>query len=132
MNTAFKTNFALLATAITPAILAGVISQSKDFGVIVFAIAFLHLFFLGIPAFIWGFASNLINLRSILFVAFLIGAGPSTALLLVWPRYTSYSSVDFFEELRFVMILGLSGLIGGLVFWLIWHYWLQPDLQDER
>jgi hypothetical protein len=132
MNTIFKIFLALLATAITPAILAGIISQSKDFGIIVFAIAFIHFLILGIPAFIWGWASNSINLYSTLVTAFIIGTGPSTLLLLAWPRYSAYSSVDFLQELRFVTILGLSGLFGGVVFWLIWRFWIQTDLQDEK
>jgi hypothetical protein len=131
MNKSLKIMFALLTTVITPATLAGIMSQSKDFGIIVFVIAFIHLLVLGIPAFVWGWASNSINLYSTLITAFIIGAGPSALLILVWPRY-SYSSTDFLQELRFVTIMGLSGLIGGLVFWLIWHYWVKADLQHEN
>lgn len=120
---------ALLAAAIMPAVVAGISARSIDFGVIVFLIALVHLVVLGIPVYLIGWITKTISLWSTLVAAFVIGAGPSTILLWLWPEYP-YSPKNAFEIFRFVSMTGFFGAIGGLTFWLIWRYWFQAGPHD--
>jgi hypothetical protein len=83
----------------------------------VFLIALMHSLLLGVPAFIILLQLELIHLPSTLISAFIIGALPLTLL-----------GVIFFGQLHpeAALFLGLLGASGGIVFWLLWRYWIQP------
>jgi hypothetical protein len=81
-------------------------------------IAFGHIVFLGVPAFILGWHFRAIRWWSTLGIAFIIGAVPTGVYLYLGPPYLFESN----RELIFIM--GLFGISGGLVFWLLWRYWV--------
>ena len=115
----FKGFVALLISAVVIAIVVAIlfaVSAKQPEG---FAIAFLfafiftaaHSFLLGGPLLLLGAWRNAIRWWSCLLIGFLVGFIPSALVtgsdfLSAWP-------------------MGLFGLIGGLTFWLVWHYWVQ-------
>ncbi len=116
----FKGIVALLITAVATAILVAVLitveaGQPQNFAIaFLFAFAFTaaYTFLVGGPLLLLGAWRNAIRWWSCLLIGFLVGLVPTalvagTSLPDAWP-------------------MGLFGLIGGLVFWLVWHYWVQP------
>ena len=101
-------------------------------------IALGHIVFLGIPAFILGWYLRAIRWWSTLIMAFIIGAVPTGVYL-----YLSPSSTVFESNRELIPIMGLFGLSGGAVFWLLWRYWVGsasplgrpttlPDTQEKE
>ncbi len=81
-------------------------------------IALGHIVFLGLPAFILGWYFRVIRWWSTLVMAFIIGAVPTGVYLYLSPP-------PIFESNReLAVIMGLFGISGGLVFWLLWRYWV--------
>ena len=81
-------------------------------------IALGHIVFLGLPAFILGWYLRAIRWWSTLIVAFIIGAVPTGIYLYLSPSYIFESNREL------IPIMGLFGFSGGLVFWLLWRYWV--------
>ncbi len=117
---AFKGFVALLITAVATAILVAILisveaGQPQNFAIaFLFAFAFTaaYTFLVGAPLLLLGAWRNAIRWWSCLVIGFLVGLVPTalaagTRLLDAWP-------------------MGLFGLFGGLVFWMVWHYWVQP------
>ena len=110
--------------------------------VFILIISFLHVIILGIPAFIIGWYFQAIQSWTSIVAAFLVGALPTAVFLwpLKYPELQSTSSRwDGEKMLQIVIdgvptvtgwtdwisaftIMGLFGVSGGLVFWLIWRY----------
>jgi len=84
-------------------------------------IAFGHIVFLGLPAFILGWYFRTIRWWSTLIMAFIIGAVPTGVYLYRSPSYIIESNREL------IVIMGLFGVSGGLVFWLLWRYWVCPS-----
>jgi hypothetical protein len=86
----------------------------------------------------WYFRS--IRWWTTLIAAFMIGALPSTIYVvfapLGWGKSTYLWQSIGVGELMFVastaIPIGFAGLSGGLVFWLLWRYWVSPHSPAGR
>ena len=119
--------------------------------IIIFIVSSLHVFFLGVPAFIVGWYFKKIFWWTSMVVGFLIGAMPTAILLwpLKYPELHSTSSRWDGEKMVQTMIdgtptltgwtdwvlaftvMGLFGVSGGLVFWLIWSQRNKPASTEK-
>jgi hypothetical protein len=81
-----------------------------------------HIVLLGIPIFILGWYLRAIRWWSTLIMAFIIGAVPTGVYLYLSPSPTMFES-----NRELIPIMGLFGLSGGAVFWLLWRYWVSSD-----
>ena len=141
VRSALKIFLALSAGAVVPALVVVLLyavsdvavmraegSLSSDLGVVLrsqvssasivflFALAFTasHAFIFGIPLVLLGIRLRAIHWWSCIPVAPLIGIIPSTVLA-GWDFISS-------QPIGAVLFAGL-GAIGGLTFWLVWHFW---------
>ncbi len=109
--------------------------------VIILAISSIHVIVLGIPAFIVGWYFNRIRWWTSVVVAFIVGALPTAIFLwpLKHPQLQTTSSrwdgekmvqtmirgvptvTGWTDWITAFMVMGLFGVSGGLVFWLIWR-----------
>ena len=80
-----------------------------------FWVASMHSLLLGVPAYIILARRNKIRWLSILLGSFIIGALPVTVFCAVINQLNFNASVFF----------GAIGLCGGIVFYLIWRYWIR-------
>lgn len=109
--------------------------------VIILVISSIHVVVLGIPAFIVGWYFNRIRWWTSIVVAFIVGALPTAIFL--WPlrhpqlqttssRWDGEKMVQtmiqgvptvagWTDWITAFMVMGLFGVSGGLVFWLIWR-----------
>ena len=109
--------------------------------VIILVISSIHVVVLGIPAFIVGWYFNGIRWWTSIVVAFIVGALPTAIFL--WPlrhpqlqttssRWDGEKMVQtmiqgvptvtgWTDWISAFMVMGLFGVSGGLVFWLIWR-----------
>jgi hypothetical protein len=129
-----------LTTAYSPMDLSDL---SAELGLlpIVFFVALAHTVLLGVPAVLIGWSLDVIRWWSALVVAFIIGAVPTA--LFICPLWDHYEELTIGQE-QFVIhgvttlagwisyvkafsFMGLMGLSGGLVFWLLWRYWIRPQ-----
>ena len=78
---------------------------------VTYLVAAAHTFVLAIPAFLLGKRLNVIHWWSSILVAFLIGGSP-IAIWLEWSKFIPW---------------GLFDASGGLVFWLLWQFWINGD-----
>ena len=84
-------------------------------------IALGHVVFLGLPAFLLGWYLRAIRWWTTLLMAFIIGAVPMGVYLYRSPSY-------IFEANReLIVVMGLFGVSGGLVFWLLWRFWVGSE-----
>ena len=89
--------------------------------ILAYLIASAHVLVLGVPAFLLGKQLHAIRWWNCIITAFIIGGLPIT--LWTWHDSppTGWQSV--------FLGWGLFGVSGGLVFWLLWRYWIN---QNER
>ena len=134
LQLALKTLLALLAGAVVPALIVAVVATvsitkadapSSAGSVLLtvlstagitflFALAFTaaHAFILGLPMVLLGIKLHAIRWWSCILVSFVIGFVPSALV----------SGSNFMSG---APIGGVLGAIGGLTFWLVWHFWVQ-------
>lgn len=154
MSLVIRVFIGLLAAGLTPGIIAAILyfasSSQVAFiysGVItVFIISLLHVGVLGVPAFLVGWYFNRIRPWSILFISFVIGALPTAvALRLLMPGNLSATAgntvtwvngtptfAGVMVNLEIITMMGLCGLSGGIVFLIIWRFWIYPAARHVR
>ncbi len=81
-----------------------------------------QIVFLGIPTFILGWYLRAIRWWSTLIMAFMIGTVPTGVYFYLSPTATVFES-----NRELIPIMGLFGLSGSVVFWLLWRYWVRSD-----
>ena len=84
--------------------------------VLAYLIAGVHVLVLGVPAFLLGKQLHAIRWWTCIITAFIIGGLPVT----LW---TWHDSPPMGWQSVFLG-WGLFGVSGGLVFWLLWRYWI--------
>ena len=114
--------------------------------VVILIISSLHVIILGIPAFIMGWYFKTIRWWTSIVVAFFVGALPTAIFLwpLKYPELQSTSSrwdgekmvqtiikgvptvTGWTDWISAFTVMGLFGVSGGLVFWLIWRQHNKP------
>jgi hypothetical protein len=87
-------------------------------GVFVFILSSMHMLFLGIMTFLIAYGLKLIRWYTVLPAAFFIGGAPY--ILFMWG-----SSLKVWIGVPLTM--GLFGLSAGMVFWLLWRFWVSPE-----
>jgi hypothetical protein len=87
-------------------------------GVFVFILSSVHMLLLGILTFLVAYALKAIRWYTVLPVSIFIGGAPY--LLLMWG-----SSPKVWIGVP--MAMGLFGLSAGVVFWLLWRFWVSPE-----
>lgn len=105
-----------------------------------FLVSLMYTFLLGLPALLIGWHFRAIRWWTTLIVAFLIGVIPPTLSMLAspigqpegTPIWRSTDPADLIWVLSSAPLFGLIGLSSGLVFWLLWRYWVQPDSPAGR
>jgi hypothetical protein len=105
-----------------------------------FPVAIGWVFLFGVPTLLVGWYFRAIRWWSVLIAAFLIGAVPSTLSVLFapigWPENTyvwqDLSPENLILVAMSIIIMGFAGLSGGLVFWLLWRYWVSPHSPAGR
>ena len=105
-----------------------------------YVVSLMYTFLLGLPALLIGWYFRAIRWWTTLIIAFLIGAIPATLSLLSspigqpegTPLWQSTDPTDLIFVLSSVPLFGLIGLSSGLVFWLLWRYWVQLDSPAGR
>lgn len=141
-NQELKVIIALIAASITPAIILSIIVyfvivlidyreaglelivNTAGLGLIVFIVAFMHTFLLGMPLFFLGSRLNLIRWWTILLGSSIVGSMPCGFLIFLY-NSTSESLSGFSGLIEMAGFMGLCGLSGGITFWLLWRYWIQ-------
>ncbi len=124
----------MVASAVTPALLFSVyfaiVSADRHTDLSLAAIVFLvalivtgaHVLFLGLPLFFLGLRYHAIHWWTVLPASFLVGYSPCTAYL--WLESFDATTYIPFGLLGRCLV-GVLGAIGGLTFWLLWHFWVQ-------
>jgi hypothetical protein len=102
---------AVIAAAVAPAIVFGVIALSFDAAALALAIAFPHALVLGLPLFLLLRARWRINAATSIVGGFLVGGFPVGAL----------GAGDWPANLLPAALLGVFGAVGGLAFFLVWR-----------
>lgn len=105
-----------------------------------YLVALMYTFLLGLPALLIGWYFRAIRWWTTLIMAFLIGAIPATLSLLTspigqpegTPLWQSTDPSDLIFAGSSGLMFGLMGLTSGLVFWLLWRYWVQPHSPAGR
>ena len=105
-----------------------------------YLVALFYTFLLGLPALLIGWYFRAIRWWTTLIVAFLIGIIPPTLSMLAspigqpagTPIWQSTDPADLIWVLSSAPLFGLIGLSSGLVFWLLWRYWVQPGSPAGR
>ena len=87
--------------------------------ILAYGIGSAHVLVLGVPAFLLGKKFHAIRWWTCIIVAFLIGGLPIT----LW---TWQASPPMGWQAMFLG-WGLFGVSGGLVFWLLWRYWINRN-----
>lgn len=87
-------------------------------GVFVFILSSIHMVFLGILSFLVAYAFKVIRWYTVLPASFFIGGAPY--ILFMWG-----SSLKAWIGVPLTM--GLFGLSAGVVFWLLWRFWVSPE-----
>ena len=77
-----------------------------------------HALILGVPAYLLGTRFQTISMWSCAIVGFMIGALPMG--IAAWRNQPEFGWSDFVPG-------GLSGAVGGVVFWALWHFWIPKD-----
>lgn len=103
-------------------------------------VSLFYTFVFGLPALLVGWYFRAIRWWTTLVMAFLIGAIPAALSLLPspigqpegTPLWRSTDPADLVFAGSSILLLGVVGLSSGLVFWLLWRYWVQPDSPTGR
>jgi len=121
---------------ITSFLLWAVISVS-----LVAPFSFGHVFFLGLPIFLVSWHFRAIRWWSTLVIAFMIGALPSTIFVFFFQDIGWSERSYFYQKINVLSLgftavaaitMGFFGLAGGIVFWLLWRYWVSPNSPEGR
>jgi hypothetical protein len=135
-NIAVKTAISFLAAATLPAVIVACLLLltyppstflvGAFIFIVMFAFTFViaaaHVLALGLPAFLFGLRLNAIHWWSALISAFVVGAAPFA--ILTW---SDRSHEGWSKYIYDFSVWGLFGVSGGLVFWLLWRYWVRRD-----
>jgi hypothetical protein len=103
-------------------------------------VSLMYTFLLGLPALLIGWYFRAIRWWTTLFIAFLIGVIPPTLSMLTspigqpagTPIWQSTDPADLIFVASSVPLWGFIGLSSGLVFWLLWRFWVMPDSPAGR
>ncbi|MFT3894840.1 MAG: hypothetical protein QM730_24690 [Anaerolineales bacterium] len=120
--------------------LAGLIMAASVMLLLGYLIALMYTFLLGLPALLIGWYFRAIRWWTTMIMAFLIGAIPATLSVLAspigqpagTPIWQSTSPADLIWAGSSGLMFGFMGLTSGLVFWLLWRYWVQPHFPAGR
>lgn len=93
------------------------------FAIFVFIFSSIHVLFLGIPTFLLANRLRIIRWYTVLPASFFIGGAPY--ILFPWG-----TSIDL--RIGVPLVIGLFGFSAGLVFWLLWRYWVIPEKDMTR
>ncbi len=93
------------------------------FSIFVFAFSFMHMVFLGIPAFAVAHRLGMIRWYTVLTASFFIGSAPY--ILFTWG-----SPMDVVMVVTTTM--GIFGFSAGVVLWLLWRYWVSPENYTKK
>ena len=103
--------------------------------------SFGHVFFLGLPVLLVSWHFRAIRWWSTLVIAFMIGALPSTIFVFFFQDIGWSERSYFYQNINVLSLgftavaaitMGLFGLAGGIVFWLLWRYWASPNSPEGR
>lgn len=103
-------------------------------------LAFGHVLLFGLPALLVGWYFRAIRWWTTLLTSFLIGAIPSALTIAFVPTGWSGNG-QLWQDLDAAnlgllvggsLLMGICGLSSGLVFWLVWRYWVIPDSPEGR
>ncbi len=105
-----------------------------------------HIILFGLPAFLLGWYFRAIRWWTSLITAFIIGVTPTAAYVFIWGLerpfegplglylglyslclVTIQAILDFESMTSVVLIMGLLGVSAGLVYWILWRYWVLPN-----
>lgn len=89
------------------------------FAIFVFIVSVIHIFFLALPIFLAANYLKIIRWYTVLPASFLIGGIPSIL-------FTLGSPTDV--VLSVTTVLGIFGFSAGVVFWLLWRYWVSREI----
>ncbi|MBL8100344.1 MAG: hypothetical protein JNK81_14265 [Anaerolineales bacterium] len=158
-NQQIKIIVAFLATAVVPAILcsalyfipmmnkslsgeflqtpfeevnspSGVMQSSIGFGIISFFVALFHIIILGVPLFLLGLRLSMIRWWTTLIGAFIVGGLPYFIFgALIINISTPKTPLDTY--LKETATMGLFGLSGGVIFWILWRHWIQEKSSNN-
>jgi len=85
-------------------------------------VAATHIIVLGVPTFLLGIRLRAIRWWSAIIMAFVIGGLPFA--ISTWPDYFRLGAAKYIYGFS---VWGLFGASGGLVFWLLWHFWVHRE-----
>ncbi len=105
-----------------------------------FLLSLMYTFLLGLPALLIGWYFRAIRWWTTMIIAFLIGAIPATLSMLTapigqpegTPLWLSTDPADLMWAGSSALLFGLIGMSSGLIFWLLWRYWVQPGSPAGR
>lgn len=93
------------------------------FAIFVFAVSIMHILFLTIPIFLVANRLKVIHWYTVLPTSFFIGGAPY--IFFIWGNQM--------KELIFIpIIMGTFGFSAGIVFWLLWRYWVSPENYTKK
>jgi hypothetical protein len=103
-------------------------------------VSFGHVLLFGVPVLLVGWYFRIIRWWTVLITAFLIAVIPTTLTIASTPAGWS-GNKPLWQDLNAVnlgmliggsLLMGLCGVGSGLVFWLVWRYWVMPDSPEGR
>src|SRR6266498_2199015 len=109
--------------------------------ILVGPISFGHVFFIGLPTLLVSWHFRAIRWWSTLIISIMIGAIPSTIFVFFFLDVGWDERTYFYQNINVISVgitaltaitMGFFGLTGGIVFWLLWRYWVSPDSPHGR
>lgn len=107
----------------------GIISSSIALGIATFVVASFHVLILGLPLFLLGLRLRMIRWWTTFLTAFIVGSLPYTSFIIWVPSNIPKAPIS--SVLREGVIFGYFGLSGGIIFWLLWRYWILGKSSDN-
>jgi hypothetical protein len=103
-------------------------------------VAFLYVLLVGLPAFLVGWYFRAIRWWTTLITSFLIGAVPAVLTVAFLPTgwsgktyvWQDLNVENFFMMTSSALLMGFFSTSGGLVFWLLWRFWVSPNSPAGR
>ena len=136
-NAKIRTFFALVASAVFPAILYMLASMAYDadfrgWALMIFPfvllVTFSHSIFLGLPSILLLLRLKLVRWWSLSIVGFFVGILPSSVILFF--RGASVLKDGIVPIIEGIVGVGVVGALGGVSFWIVWKYCL--DIEERR
>ncbi|MBC7877841.1 MAG: hypothetical protein H7Y59_11795 [Anaerolineales bacterium] len=97
--------------------------ESIFLGFFAFVVAFFHICLLGLPLFFLGLRLRMIRWWTIFIASFIVGSLPYTCLVILASDTIPQGHLGEILGITF-SAFGLFGVSGGVVFWLLWRYWI--------